>query len=125
MISLGTYAMLKTHGYQVESFNWVPIASFSFYMFIACWGVLTLPFLVISEIMPEKLKNFGSTFCNSLIWIAAFTLCKFFPFLSDALGMHGTLFLFAGFSLCGALLVILVMPETKGKSYEEIMQSLR
>lgn len=117
--------MLKSHGYEVESFNWVPICSFSFTIFIASWGVLTLPFLVISEVMPEKLKNFGSSFCMSLLWIFAFTVLKFLPLLSDTLGMHGTMFLFSSCSLLGALFVVLVMPETKGKSYEEIMQSLR
>lgn len=53
---LGTYSYLKTLGYTLESFTWIPITSFSFVIFIASWGVLTLPFLVISEIMPEKVK---------------------------------------------------------------------
>lgn len=39
---------------DVSSFNWVPIVSFSFVVFIASWGLLTLPFLVVTEILPEK-----------------------------------------------------------------------
>lgn len=125
LISLGTYSMLKMQGYNVESFNWIPVCSFSFAIFIASWGVLTLPFLVISEIMPEKLKSFGSSFCMSLLWTFAFIMLKFLPLLSETFGMHGIMFIFAGCSLSGAIFVIIVLPETKGKSYEEIMQSLR
>lgn len=39
---------------DVSSFNWVPIVSFSFVVFIASWGLLTLPFLVVTEILPVK-----------------------------------------------------------------------
>lgn len=125
LVTLATYSMLKSQGYEVESFNWIPICSFSFTIFIVSWAVMTLPFLVITEIMPEKLKNFGFSFCMTLLCSIAFIMLKYFPLLSDILGMHGSLYLFAGCSLFGALFIILVMPETKGKSYEAIMQSLR
>lgn len=117
--------MLKSQGYEVESFNWIPICSFSFTIFIAAVGVLTLPFVVISEILPEKLKNFGSSLCMTLLSCFAFIMLKFLPLLSETLGMHGSLFLFATCSLSGALFIILVMPETKGKNRDEIMRSLR
>lgn len=54
---MALYTYLKTLGYEVEAMSWVPIASFSFIIFIASWGVLTLPFLVIAEVMPEKVKG--------------------------------------------------------------------
>lgn len=124
LISLGTYSMLNVNGYDVSAFNWIPISSFSFVIFIASWGVLTLPFLVISEIMPEKLKNFGSSFCMQLLWVFAFIMLKFLPLLTNTLGMHGSMFLFASCCLTGATFIVLVMPETKGKSRDEIMQLL-
>lgn len=40
------------------------------------------------------------------------------------LGMHGTMLLFAMNSLIGAVLIALFLPETKGKSYEEISKLL-
>lgn len=38
--------------------------------------------------------------------------------------MHGCMFLFAGFSLLGSAFVIVMLPETKGKSFDEIMKLL-
>lgn len=54
--SLGAYTWLSSIGYPVQDYGWVSIFSFSFAIFVASCGVLTLPFLVISEIMPEKVK---------------------------------------------------------------------
>lgn len=116
--------MLKTWGYNVESFSWVPIASFSFVIFIASFAILTLPFLVISEVMPEKLKDFGQTLCMNFMWITTFIMVKLLPFITDSLGLHGAMFLFAVVCVLGAIFVLMYLPETKGKSYEQIMNSL-
>uniref|UniRef100_A0A336LKQ0 CSON010693 protein n=1 Tax=Culicoides sonorensis TaxID=179676 RepID=A0A336LKQ0_CULSO len=51
---LGTYINMDAMGVELSAFKWIPLVSFSFVIFIASWGVLTLPFLVLSEIMPEK-----------------------------------------------------------------------
>lgn len=60
----------------------------------------------------------------SCLWVFAFIMIKCFPLLTATFGMHGCMFLFAGFSVAGALFVIIVLPETKGKSFEEIMNLL-
>lgn len=58
---LGTYTFLKTvDDINLTSFTWVPLASFSFTIFIVSWGVLTLPFLVLSEIAPQKVNSIAS-----------------------------------------------------------------
>lgn len=124
LMTLGVYMMLKSWHYKVELFNWIPIASFSFVIFIASWAILTLPFLVISEVMPEKLKEFGISFCMTLLWLFAFIIIKFLPLLTESLTFHGSMFLFAGVCITSTIFIVLRMPETKGKSYDEIMNSL-
>lgn len=124
LITLGVYMMLKTWGYEVESYNWIPIASFSFVLFIASWAVLTLPFLVIPEIMPEKLKEFGVSFCMMLLWCFEFTIVKYLPLLTTTLGFHGSMFLFAGVCISSAVFIIAFMPKTKGRSCQQIMKYL-
>lgn len=64
-IVLGTYTMLKSWQYDIDAYNWIPVASFSFVIFIASWAVLTLNNLVIAEIMPENIKDFGVTFSGT------------------------------------------------------------
>ncbi|XP_031633567.1 facilitated trehalose transporter Tret1-like [Contarinia nasturtii] len=125
LVVLGVYMMLKSWQYHVESVNWIPIVAFSFVIFIASWGIASLPFLIIAEIMPENVKDFGVTFCTALMCCFTFIIVKCLPLLSDVLGFHGTMFLFAAVCLCSELYLHFNMPETKGKSYEQIMDSLQ
>lgn len=123
-ITLGVYMLFYEMKFNVEVVSWIPITSFSFVIFIASWAVLTLPFLVISEVMPEKLKDFGLSFCVLMLWLASFIVTKCFPILMDLLHFSGTIFLFAGCCLSSALFIFIYLPETKGKSYDEIMYAL-
>lgn len=124
LITLGFYMMLKSWGVDIETFNWIPITSFSFVILIASFALLTLPFLVISEVMPEKIKDFGVSFCMSFSWFITFAMVRFLPNLIDLLGFPGTMYSCALFCIFGAIFVIIYVPETKGKSYEQIMNSL-
>uniref|UniRef100_A0A182W7L7 Major facilitator superfamily (MFS) profile domain-containing protein n=1 Tax=Anopheles minimus TaxID=112268 RepID=A0A182W7L7_9DIPT len=85
-------------GYDLTAFGWLPLVCFSIIVFLGTVGVGTMPFVVLAEIMPQK----------------------YFSTLSIILGMYGILMFFAICSLCGTLFVLLCMPETKGKSFQEI-----
>lgn len=52
--TMGTYTLLDTLNYDLEMFKWIPLASFSFIIFIASLGVCTIPFIMLSEIMPQE-----------------------------------------------------------------------
>lgn len=59
-----------------------------------------------------------------LMWTYAFGLVRYYPLLTQELGMYNCMF---GFALCcivGAIFTLIVIPETKGKSYDQIMKSL-
>lgn len=124
LISLGMYMMLKSWQYHVESVNWIPIVSFSFIIFIASWGVASLPFLIIAEIMPENVKDFGAAFCTALMCCFTFIVVKCLPLLTDILEFHGTMYLFAAVCLISELYLYFNMPETKGKSSDDIQMEL-
>lgn len=124
LTSLGMYMMFKTWNYNVDAFNWVPVASVSFTIFIASFAILTLPFLLIAEIMPENIKDFGVTFCTFLVWSSSFLTTKYFSLVNEIIGFHGTMFIFAGVCLICVIYIIFNVPETKGKSKQEIMKLL-
>lgn len=52
-------------------------------------------------------------------------MVKAFPLISEAVGMAGCWFIFAGVGFAGAVFVMAVLPETKGKSFEEIMEIMK
>lgn len=118
--------MLKSwHHINVEIVNWIPLVSFSWVLFITSLGIQSVVFTVVTEIMPEKIKDAGVTLCTMLLWIFAFLNIKFLPHLTDAISFHGAMFLYAAICFIGAVFVLIVLPETKGLSHNEIMKSLQ
>lgn len=122
---LGLYIMLKSWEFPVDGIAWIPIVSFSFIVFSQSLAISTLSLAVTPEILPENLREFGVSFCNTSSGASAFIVLKFMPFFTDLLGFYGTMFLFGGICVPSLLFIIFYMPETKGKSYEEIMKLLQ
>lgn len=56
LAALGTYSFLKSSGVNLTGLDWVPLMSFSFVIFISNWGVMTLPFMILSEISHPKVN---------------------------------------------------------------------
>lgn len=54
---LGTFSFLINQGVTMPNLNWIPLVAFSFYVFITCIGVLPLPFVILSEILPPKVQS--------------------------------------------------------------------
>lgn len=74
---LATYIFLSTAtDINVNNFNWVPVASFSAMIFISACGAMPVPYVVIGEILPNKVKlKFVYVFDDSLI--GSFELFRF------------------------------------------------
>lgn len=56
LAALGTYSFFKSSGADLSTLDWVPLMSFSFVIFISNWGVMTLPFMILSEISHPKVN---------------------------------------------------------------------
>ncbi|KAH8319051.1 hypothetical protein KR067_006030, partial [Drosophila pandora] len=116
---MATYSYCQMKQYQVESFSWVPVVAFSFMIFVAALGLMSLPFLVISELMPQRLRSTANMILMSVLWVISTCTIKLMPIFTDWLGMHGTVYMFASFSFGAALFVAIFLPETKGKTVED------
>lgn len=75
-ICLGSYLFLSRNGYLSHPLGWIPVVSFSFSIFISCWGIIPLPYVVISELLPDNVRNFISMVCALTMWSSAFVLIK-------------------------------------------------
>lgn len=80
---------------------------------------------VTAEVMPENVKEIGITISNIVLAVCGFLVLKFMPNISNALGFHFTMYLFGVIGIPCGLFIIWYIPETKGRSYEEIMDSLK
>jgi sugar porter (SP) family MFS transporter len=89
---------------------------------IGCYGMSLAPvtWVLISEIFPNRIRGAAVSISVSALWIACFVLTFTFPILNRALGPAATFWLYAGICLAGFVFIQLAVPETKGKTLEEI-----
>lgn len=124
LLCLAIYILLGVKGYDCSRFNWIPIASYSWSVFMGQLGMLSLNFMVMAEVLPPKIRAAGCSIGLMVLWILSFTMIKCIPMLAEILGLYGLFFGFAVCCFCGAVFIVTVIPETKGKSVEDIMKLL-
>lgn len=80
--------------------------------------------VVISEIFPNRIRGAAMAVAVSALWIACFLLTDTFPWLNAKLGSAGTFWLYAAICVFGFAFIFWKLPETKGKSLEQIERDL-
>jgi sugar porter (SP) family MFS transporter len=93
---------------------------------IGCYGMSLAPvtWVVISEIFPNRIRGAAMSVAVTSLWIACFILTYTFPILNAHLGSAGTFWLYAAICVAGFTFILLKLPETKGKSLEDIEREL-
>jgi SP family xylose:H+ symportor-like MFS transporter len=80
--------------------------------------------VLISELFPNRIRGLGVSVAVSALWIASFILTFTFPLLQRAVGSAGTFWTYAGICFAGFVFILATVPETKGKSLEQIEHDL-
>lgn len=95
--------------------------------FVAAFAMAMGPvsWIVNSEIFPNKFRGRAMAVSISLLWLACFAVSQTFPMLLEALGASRTFWLYGGLSLLSMLFVMCFVPETKGRTLEEIESGWR
>ncbi|MBI9063261.1 MAG: sugar porter family MFS transporter, partial [Marinilabiliaceae bacterium] len=79
-----------------------------------------ITWVVLSEIFPNRLRGAAMAIATTALWTACFVLTYTFPILNKILNASGTFWLYAVICVAGFLFIWKKLPETKGKSLEEI-----
>lgn len=111
--------LFNSTSYKVLS-TWFPIVCLTIFIigFSLGWG--PIPMLIMSEIFPSRGKGTAGAiaiFCN---WLTAFLVTKEFLTMQAVLGNDGVFYLFSLSCLLSVWFVAKYLPETKGKSLEDI-----
>jgi sugar porter (SP) family MFS transporter len=93
---------------------------------IGCYAMSLAPvtWVVISEIFPNRIRGAAMAVAVSALWIACFLLTFSFPFLNAKFGSAGTFWLYAAICVAGFIFIKLKLPETKGKTLEQLERDL-
>jgi sugar porter (SP) family MFS transporter len=89
---------------------------------IAAYALTLAPitWVVLSEIFPNRIRGGAMAVATTALWIACFILTYTFPILNKMLKASGTFWLYAIICIAGYVFILKKLPETKGKTLEEI-----
>ncbi|CAG9836628.1 unnamed protein product [Diabrotica balteata] len=109
---------------DVSSIGWVPILSLVVFIITYCLGFGPLPWAVMGELFPGNVKSVASTATASFCWILGFLLTNYFGAVAEVIGKSGSFGFFTICCLLSAIFTFKFLPETAGKSLNEIQALL-
>ncbi|MFA7368140.1 MAG: MFS transporter, partial [Kiritimatiellales bacterium] len=116
-VLIGASYVMKLKGLAVLLFTLSALGCYSLSLAPITW-------VLISEIFPNRIRGAAISVAVSALWIACFILTYTFPILNGALGTAKTFWLYAAICFAGFFFVFTKVPETKGKSLEQIEREL-
>ncbi|XP_077292370.1 facilitated trehalose transporter Tret1-like [Arctopsyche grandis] len=120
-VALGIFFILDDNDSpSVEYITWLPVVSLMVFITAYNMGIGSLAWIVVGELFDQSIKSYGSTFAASFNWLIGFLITKFFGSVADALGIYYAFWIFGVFCLISFFFGLFLLPETKGKSLQEI-----
>ncbi len=121
LVGLGIY--FASSGLQ-HSAGWFALACLLVYIAGFAIGLGPVFWLMISEIFPLQMRGPAMAVCTMFNWGFNFLIAYTFLTLTTAITKQGTFWLYAFFGVCAVGFFIMVVPETKDRSLEQIQADL-
>lgn len=119
----GTAVCLAIIGVQFY-FNllhgWLILAAILAYIAFFAVSLGPVTFVIIAEIFPNRVRGVAMSICVFFLWAAVYLVSQTFPVLLKSIGNAYTFWIYMLMSIITFLFVWRVVPETKGKTLEEM-----
>lgn len=122
MSILGSFFFDQIHGRHFQHLEWLPVLCLAIYAFFSASPVLSL---LRSELFPTAVRSIVVPILYTTFFVGAFLALQTYPYIVGALGPHGAFWLFTGCNLILIMIVGLTIPETRGKTLEQITEIQR
>lgn len=118
-LGLGTFLYCR-YPVSEPTDTWIVAGFILGYVATNTLGFFVLPGIALAELLPVKIRGCFGGYLFAIFNLSLFFMAKIFPSMLHVIGSHGAFWLFGTSSLLGTLFVYLFLPETKGKTLEEI-----
>ncbi|ODM88243.1 Facilitated trehalose transporter Tret1 [Orchesella cincta] len=119
LVVLGIFFHLKENGND-EGLGLLPLICLMLFTWAFSIGYGPIPWVMLGELIPQKVKARVASLATVISWSLSFVVTKFFKSIQDTLTIQWCYWIFAIICAIGFAFVFLLLPETKGKSVEEI-----
>jgi len=124
--SVGTalcLAVVAAEFYAAQATGWLVLAGLLGFIAFFAMSQGAVIWVFISEIFPNRVRSKGQSLGSLTHWVMAAVVSWTFPVIADASGGHAFAF-FSAMMILQFVFAWFVMPETKGKSLEELEAEL-
>ena len=126
LYGLGLYFwMLQNDPNEAAAISFLPLACMCLFIAAFSLGFGPIPWLMMSELFSPEVKGVTSSFSAAFNWTLAFLVTEFFQPISEEVGKAWSFWFFASILLLVMAFTVFVIPETKGKTLDEIQQHFR
>ncbi|XP_072397318.1 facilitated trehalose transporter Tret1-like [Diabrotica undecimpunctata] len=110
---------------NLHAINWFPLAGLIIFLFVSSFGVGPIPVLMQGELFSASIKSKGISAVVVVYGILTITTNSTFYYLYAYSGLSGPFLLFGVCNFISVIVTYFIVPETKGKTLEEIQQYLK
>ncbi|XP_066253127.1 facilitated trehalose transporter Tret1-like isoform X2 [Euwallacea similis] len=122
---IAIYFHLKNLQYDVIVVSWIPAVCIMIYAATFKLGLGLVPIVVTAEIFPTTIKAIGMTIADVIYVVASIISIVIYTSLYESYGMHAPFYMFGICSFLAVFFVYFGVPETKGKTLDEIQLMLK
>ena len=120
IVSLVMIGICFAFGERIGLGNGFMLAFFLFYVFCCASSISAVVFVLLSEMYPNSVRGRAMSVSGFALWVGTYLIGQLTPWLLENLTPAGTFFLFAGMCIPYILIMWKAVPETTGKTLEEI-----
>ncbi|XP_071541505.1 trehalose transporter 1-like protein [Panulirus ornatus] len=106
-----------------EGVGWVPLLAIMVYVASFGLGAGPVPWILLGELLPTPVRSLGASITTSTFVVVLFLITEVFPDVSVTIGLRNAVIVFASFELMLALLAFFFLPETRGRTLEELQHA--
>ncbi|XP_071531290.1 facilitated trehalose transporter Tret1-2 homolog [Panulirus ornatus] len=104
--------------------GWIPLVCLSVYTLAFGCGVGPTSWTLVAELLPSQVRNVGAGIINTSFSLFLFLVGLTFPFAAKMIGVGGVFLVYSVCTLVGVIFVVTCLPETRGRSFDEIQTAL-
>ncbi|MDU0356324.1 MFS transporter [Paraglaciecola aquimarina] len=103
-----------------------PMVLFGIFAFLAAFNLSIGPIMwvIFSEVFPNSVRSVALPFAALVQTVSSWSIQQFFPWQLDNMGAASIFLIYAVLGLAGLIVMWFILPETKGKSIEDIERQL-
>ncbi|KMQ88790.1 facilitated trehalose transporter tret1-like protein [Lasius niger] len=121
---LGIYFYCINHTSAFDDLKWFALIPLCVFLIMFSFGFGPIPWMMMPEIFAPEVKGIAGSSACLFNWLTAFIVTKFYSDMTEAVQSYGTFWIFSLFCAIGIVFVYFLVPETKGKTLDEIQREL-